>query len=280
LTHTHHALRKVLGGFDHQSSSTPFVVRFSQDDVAFLKVQDFTLAVDTADASVSMPLVGGWYERHMQALYRKWLEPGMTVMDIGANIGLYSMLAARLVGDSGKVICFEPNSENCRLILLSTWKNGFENVDLYPMAVSDSTGAVLFGTHIGSNGGLVSMNESSLLSPNCIVVPTTRIDELILDRVDLIKIDVEGAEGLVVRGAQNLIEKHKPIVTSEFSMEMLSRVSGMPGKEFLSFFQERGYDIFLIDRHSSDLVRLEDIDSFVDNYGPPIRIEDLAFIPH
>jgi hypothetical protein len=97
--------------------------------------------------------------------------------------------------------------------------------------------------------------------------------------VDLVKIDVEGAEGLVIRGAQDLIERHRPIVTSEFSMEMLPRVSGMPGKEFLSFFQARGYEIFLIDRNSSDLIRIEDIDSFIANYGPPVRIEDLAFVP-
>jgi len=189
-------------------------------------------------------------------------------------------LAARQVGESGKVICFEPNSENCRLILLSAYKNGFKNVILYPMAASDRTGAVLLSTHLGSNGGLIPANERSLLSPNCRVVSAVRIDELILDPVDLIKIDVEGAEGLVIRGAQNLIERHRPIVTSEFSMEMLSRVSGMPGQEYLAFFQARGYDIFLIDRRSGDLVGIEDVDAFIAHYGPPVRIEDLVFVPH
>lgn len=276
----YHAFRTVLGRFDHQSSSTPITVRFSPEDIAYIELEGFSLAVDTTDISVSIPLRWGGYEPHLRALYRNWLKPGMTVVDIGANIGLYSMLAAQVVGDSGQVICFEPNSENCRLILLSTRRNGFKNVTLYPMAASDRTGVALFSMHLGSNGGLIPTNESSLLSPNCMVVPTVRMDELVLDPVDLIKIDVEGAEGLVIRGAQNLIERHRPIVTSEFSMEMLPRVSGMPGKEFLSFFQTRGYDIFLVDRKSSDLIRIEDIDSFIANYGPPVRVEDLAFVPH
>jgi hypothetical protein len=112
------------------------------------------------------------------------------------------------------------------------------------------------------------------------VVPTARIDELVLGPVDLIKIDVKGAEGLVIRGAQTLVERHRPIITSEFSIEMLSHVSGMPGQAFLSFFQARGYDIFLIAQSSSELVKIEDVDSFIANDGSPIRIEDLAFVPH
>ena len=105
------------------------------------------------------------------------------------------------------------------------------------------------------------------------------IDDLVLDPVDLIKIDVEGAEGLVIRGAQKLIDRCRPIVASEFSM-MLPHVSGMPCKEFLSFFETRGYDILLIDQNSSALTRIEDIDSFIANYGTPGRIDNLAFVPH
>src|SRR2546421_6316813 len=129
----------------------------------------------------------------------------MVVVDVGANLGFHSMLAANLVGRSGKVLCIEPNSENCRLILLSIDENQFSQVVLYPVALSNRQGYALFTAHIGSNGGFLPATEESLLSPNCVVVPTFPLDALIQGKVDFMKIDTEGAEGLIIGGAKSLI---------------------------------------------------------------------------
>jgi FkbM family methyltransferase len=271
--------RAIIGSYDHQVLRTPFAVRFSDKDLAYIPMHGFELAVDALDFSVSQPLASGSYEPHLRAFYESRLKPGMTFVDVGANIGLYSMLAAQLVGDRGRVISFEPNSENCRLILLSIIKNRFVNVSLFPLALSDMMGYTFFSTFLGSNGGMLPSDESVLNDPNCTVVPTMRMDDFIHERVDIIKIDVEGAEGLVVRGAQKLIEQHRPLVTSEFSMEMLPRVSRMPGLDYLNYFKEHVYDAFVIERGSGELVAIQSPEAFLDSYGPPTRIEDLVFVP-
>jgi FkbM family methyltransferase len=271
--------RAIIGSYDHQFLRTPFSVRFSDKDVAYVATPGFQLAVDALDFSVSQPLASGNYEAHLRAFYQARLKPGMTFVDVGANIGLYSMLAAQLVGDSGRVISFEPNSENCRLVLLSIIKNRFANVSLFPFALSDKTGYTFFATFLGSNGGMLPSDESVLNDPNCTVVPTMRMDDFIKERVDVIKIDVEGAEGLVVRGAQKLIEMHRPLVTSEFSMEMLPRVSRISGYDYLNYFKEHAYDAFIIDRASGELIAIQSAEAFLEAYGPPTRIEDLVFVP-
>ena len=271
--------RAIISSYDHQVLRTPFSVRFSDKDLIYIPLHEFQLAVDALDFSVGQPLASGGYESHLRAFYQTRLKPGMTFVDVGANIGLYSMLAAQLVGDSGRVISFEPNSENCRLILLSIIKNQFANVSLFPLALSDVTGYTFFSTFLGSNGGMLPSDESVLGDPNCTVVPTMRMDDFIHERVDIIKIDVEGAEGLVVRGAQKLIEMYRPLVTSEFSMEMLPRVSKMPGHDYLSYFRGHGYDVFMVDRGSGELLAIQSTESFLDSYGSPTRIEDLVFVP-
>jgi FkbM family methyltransferase len=274
--------RHVIGYFDHQFRHTPFSVRFAPADLSPMNVPEgFTLILDTADGSVSDYLLSrGDYEPHLVSFLKERIKPEMVVIDVGANIGFHTMLAARLVGAAGKVICIEPNSENCRLILLSANENQFGQVVIYPVAASDFQGYALFTTHIGSNGGLLRSTKKTLLDPSCVVVPTIRLDDIIKEKVDLIKIDTEGAEGLVVGGAKSLIEQQRPIVVSEFSKEMLQQVSGMSGTEYLTYFRSIGYNLHLINRQGGALHPILDVDLFLDNYKPAWRIEDLAFIPN
>jgi len=269
----------IINGYDRQTLGTAFTVRFSEKDIAYAKIRDCQLAIDKADLSIGQPVVRGQYEPHLINFYNERLEPGMVFLDIGANIGLFSMLAANIVGSGGKVICFEPNSENCRLILLSIAKNEFKNVTVFPVALGNENGHVLFTTHIGSNGGLVPNTNNTLLGSNCVVVPMMKLDHMINYKVDAIKIDVEGAEGLVVQGAKQLIEKFRPLITSEFSLEMLPRVSKISGRDYLKYFQSIQYDIYLVDRETYALVSIPDVNPFIDGYGELSRIEDLVFIP-
>jgi FkbM family methyltransferase len=203
----------------------------------------------------------------------------MTVVDIGADIGYYTLLAAGLVGEAGRVIAFEPNTENCRLILLSLRKNGLRNVTLFPLGLSGQAGLAFFSTHLGSNGGILPSEEATLLNPNCVVIPTMRLDDLLAETpIHLLKLDTEGAEGLIVGGARAVIERDRPIISSEFSTEMLGRVSGLSGRAYLDYFRSLGYKIFLIDRETSALLPIDDVASFLEEYVLG-RIEDLAFLP-
>ena len=207
-----------------------------------------------------------------------FLKPGMTFVDIGANVGFYSIIAGRVVGPEGRVLSFEPNSENCRLIMLSASRNHIDNLSLFPFALGDRTGQALFHTHIGSNGGLVGYESEALLNPTVVVVPIARLDDLVKESVDLMKIDVEGAESLVAQGAAGLIRRYRPTVVSEFSLEMLRRVSGVDGLEYLRFWTEAGYSISRLDRETHAPVAIDDPAEYLKGYGE-IQLEDLVFSP-
>jgi FkbM family methyltransferase len=272
--------RLVLAGFDHQTIATPFSVRLRSGDIAFASLEGIEVAVDHVDPSTSQLIERGVYESHVVRFLQQHLHIGTVFVDVGANIGFYSMLAARRVGSGGRVLSFEPNSENCRLILLGADKNGFDNIQLFPLAAGRETGHVCFSTHFGSNGGVNTREPTvALLSPNTLVVPSIRLDDIVDTKIDVLKMDVEGAEGMVVQGATGLIEKHRPIITSEFSLEMLRRVSGVSGLEYLKFFTDRGYCTYLLERGTDEVTQITDVEDFVAGFGDLSRIEDLAFLP-
>jgi FkbM family methyltransferase len=277
----HSTIRRIIGAIDRQRLSTPLHVHFDSNDVSFVDFDGFKLAIDLADSSVSVPIMHSHaYEPHVPAFMRNYIKPGMNVIDIGANIGYFTMLASTLVGDNGGVIAFEPNSENARLILLDIEINRARNVRLLPVALSNSMGNAYFSTHLGSNGGFLPSSAEILQSAQCVVVPIFRLDQLIHDRVDVMKIDVEGAEGLVVDGGWSTIENRRPVVVTEFSPEMLARVSGVQALDYLRRFVDTGHRVFHLERDKADGVGAEirDIRAFLEGYAET-RIEDLAFVP-
>lgn len=272
------ALRLMVSLFDRNFYQTPVYVRAGPADLKQIEVGSFKLIVDQSDFGVSMHISEDEsYEPHLMNFMRSTIKPGMAVVDIGANIGLFSMFAASL---GASVTSFEPNSENCRLLLMSAAANGFENrINLRPLALSSSEGYTCFSTFVGSNGGILPTKTETLSNPNCMVVPTARLDDLSLGKIDLIKVDVEGAEYHVLRGAEQTIRRFKPIITTEFSFEMLDRVSGVDGVEFLRWITNLGYEGALLGRNGVT-GPLGDLSTFRDRWGDnPVRIEDIAFLP-
>ena len=198
-----HGLRQLLTTFDRQFFPSPMSIRFGPSDIVTHALDNgMTIFLDREDGAVSRPLLNGDYEAHLVPTFRQFCRPGMTVVDVGANVGLYTLLASSLVGPSGRVVAVEPSSENCRLILLSVEANNVGNVELFPVALDAARGWSNLTGHFGSNGGLVSADPSSLKSGWSEIVPTFALDDLVEGKVDFVKIDVEGAEGRVVAGAR------------------------------------------------------------------------------
>jgi FkbM family methyltransferase len=271
-------IRRMLGAVEQQVQSTPFVVRLGPDDVTFRDVGPVRLALDAADASVSRQMESGSYEPHMTAIFEQFCAPGMTAVDVGANIGYFTLLASVLVGESGHVVAVEPNSENVRLLLASLGAAGCANVTVLPVGCDTEAGWSLFTSHVGGNGGLT--DRPDILAWPVAVIPVFPLDDLIQGGVDFLKLDVEGAEGRAVAGAQRILESCRPIVTSEFSVQMLSTVSRADPLEYLDQFSALGYDIHLVDRASGEPRRYRSAASLLDDWGPdPYRIEDLVFLP-
>jgi FkbM family methyltransferase len=270
-------IRRMLGTVEHQLAPTAFAVQLREGDAVRCQVGGVELLADAADAAVTPGLRAGDYEPHLTAVFERYCRPGMTVVDVGANLGYYSLLAARLVGPSGRVVALEPNSENCRLLLSSLRLGRVGNVDLVPIACDTTTGWAYYSTHVGSNGGLV--DDDDLLGRPGLVVPTFRLDDVVHERVDFLKLDVEGAEGRVVQGATRILEQDRPVVTTELKEEMLGRVSSMSLAEYLGFFEARGYAPVMLDKESGEERPYPDVAALLDAWEVKDELRDVLLVP-
>jgi FkbM family methyltransferase len=270
-------IRRMLGTVEHQVAPTTFSVQLTEDDAVRCTVGAVELLCDAADAAVTPGLRSGTYEPHLTAVFERYCATGMTVVDVGANLGYYSLLASKLVGPSGRVIALEPNSENCRLLLSSLRLANAANVELLPVAADVARGWAYYSTHVGSNGGII--DDGDLLSRPGVVVPTFRLDDIVEGPVGFLKMDVEGAEGRVVRGATGLIERDRPIVTTELKGEMLARVSGMSLADYLGYFESLGYTPSLLDEDSGAEKPYASVAALLTDLAGRDELHDVLLLP-
>jgi FkbM family methyltransferase len=153
-------------------------------------------------------LVTGAWELNETDLFRRLVKPGDTVVDAGANVGYYTVIGARLVGDKGKVYAFEPDPANFALLEKNVRLNGLTNVVLERKALSNRKGTVqLFIAD--ANKGDHRIYQPDGESRPWIDVEAVRLDEYFkgLGRgIDVLKMDVQGAEGLILEGMTGLLE--------------------------------------------------------------------------
>lgn len=198
----------------------------------------------------------GEYEPHVIRALETLLEPGMVVVDGGANIGIVTMAAAELVGPSGRVLAIEALSSNAALVRLSAAVNGYEQVEVRHAALDLVDGLRVIDTAAGSNGivaGDVRELLASGVEPETLavreVVETVTLDALTesATQVDLLKLDIEGAEGLALGGAERLLERHRPHIVMEYSPDLLSQVSKRSGADVIEGLLRRGYTAEVLD---------------------------------
>ena len=193
----------------------------------------------------------GTYELDKQGIVARFVKPGMTVLDIGGNAGFYTLAFSRLVGDSGHVYAFEPFAENANNILKHVALNSLVNVSLLQMAVSDRGGVV--GFHIASSNSMGSISDERNY-----VIPTNSLDGLIAEGEipvpDVIKMDVEGAESLVLKGAKNLLGNKKTVL-------IIALHGQRQRDECTKLLDSAGFDIFPLngERHSSGQLEVDEI---------------------
>ena len=215
-------------------------------------VGDFRIYVRGHDFGVGAALQRDkLWEEHVVREIRRVLTPGGVFLDLGAGIGYFSLLAASIVGDRGQVFAFEPEPGNFGLLTLSINENGFSNIRAHPHAVSDREETVLLGenlqignaTGIRSDGRARRDGEPSRTHLVRSVVLDAVLDAL--DRLDLIKIDIEGAEPRALEGMRTLIARHRPIILTEFFPGAIQRVSGRDPRLYLDQLRSLGYELFV-----------------------------------
>ncbi len=192
-------------------------------------------------------------EKLMTTLFTKFATPGMTVIDVGAYVGYYTLLAARSVGDKGKIFCFEPDPSNYALLLKNIEENNCSNVVPVQKAVTNTTGTIkLFMAKDPSGHSIVGGNPNQ----KAILVDSTTLDDFLGARVQpvhIIKIDVEGAENAVLQGMSKIIAKNPGLkIFTEFSPEALKTAGCLP-TEYFEKLANYGFDIYLIDEKKQSL---------------------------
>jgi len=182
------------------------------------------------------------YEPHVAERLNELLAPGSTFVDVGASIGFYTVLAARRVGSKGRVLAFEPGPQNLTLLYLNIYGNELANVEARQLAISDKSGFLLYNRE-GDNGQIAPFDGRTERLALSDLVPSATLDEALAaeDRVDVIKIDVEGAEGLVLRGAEKVLRDKRPRIIFEFSPPSLEATSQETGVALLDNLESMGY---------------------------------------
>lgn len=214
----------------------------------------------------------GTYEPHITKFLQATLKPSDTFVDIGANIGFFTLLAA---SKGCRVYAFEPHGKNVWLMQKSLAANSL-SAEIFPMALADAARLYLYAPTRG-NGQLSPLTDDAPTDEQ-IVLRTTTLDDALSDVLPkVIKIDVEGAEGLVLKGAQRILDL-KPIVVSEFSAATLPNVSGVSPEEYLDQFVRRGYSLAVL--HSdSTLIELSPSELIKASLASDANLVDFVAIP-
>ena len=144
-------------------------------------------------------------------IFMKEVSEGMKVVDVGANIGYYALIEARIVGNYGKVYAIEPEPKNFQLFKSNVELNNYsDRVELFNIAIGNKTGKELFEISDMSNTHRIA--KASDLSDKCIEVPITTLDEFLKDKsVDFVRMDVEGYEYFIVLGMEKTLKKNHPL---------------------------------------------------------------------
>jgi FkbM family methyltransferase len=200
-------------------------------------------------------LIEGGYETAECDFVARFLKPGMTVVDVGAHRGFYTLLFSKWVGRQGRVLSFEPSPRELRRLKLHLKINFCRNVQVEGCALGeeDSSAANLYV--VRENSVLNSLRPpDTVFSASPTPVAVRRLDDMLsqaqLENVDFVKLDVEGGELSVLRGAEQLLKKvPRPVILCEV-LEQLTRAWGYPARLVVEHLFQRGFVWFGLDAGS------------------------------
>jgi len=205
--------------------------------------EGFLLRVDGDSQTGRIAYATGSYEPRTTAVMKALLHRGDTVIDVGANIGYFSIVAARAVGPTGRVVAFEPVPAVRQALIANLTLNHLDHVTIRHEALSQNCGSVVF--HLGPtrDTGLGSLR--ALPGGHTLEVEQARFDDIWdrESRISLVKIDVEGAELLALQGMIACLKRDRPNLILEVTDEYL-RGLGSSATALLEFLVSLSYNVF------------------------------------
>jgi len=251
---------KLLGSFAGRGlGDLPLIMWFQSffyhhlkpSGIVLINVEGSAMHVDSRDTGVA-PFLLEWgiYEKYVTEIFKKLVRKGTVVVDVGANIGYYTLLAARLTGEKGKVYAFEPDPYNYGLLCKNIELNGYRNVIAAQKAVfSKSVRIPLFLDK--KNLGAHSLSAENVDKADSIMIDALSLDDYfkeINSKIDIVKMDVQGSEMAVLEGMANTINQNRNIeIITEFWPTGLRNAHVSP-RGFLEKLTEYGFALYQIGR--------------------------------
>ena len=254
----------------------PRYVRWLEDlDVVIVPREQMSQAV----------YVSGLYEPCTSLVLQRLLRPGDTFLDVGANVGWFSMLAARWVGPHGRVISLEPSERECRRLREHVARNHLANVCVLRLAAGRDEGAAVLHVADERHSGLNTLKPTfmyrDVAEAHTEPVRVTTLDRVVeqesVSVVHVIKIDVEGAEYDVLLGARRVLERHKPVVILEVAGE--AATAGHAERQALEdLLRSFGYAFAAIDADGLAIKRVDELTGEMENFvaAMPEVVNELA----
>jgi FkbM family methyltransferase len=202
-------------------------------------------------------------ESHEVSFVLSVLGPDMIFFDVGANAGLFAITTAKKIG-GGQVYAFEPCSSTCRLLQENLQLNGLANVHVEQAALGDSIGKGVLQVNARGRDGLNTLGRATHPHSRVVAqeeVPVTTVDTFLkergIPRVDVMKVDIEGAELMLFRGARGLLERaDAPLILYE-GFGFLTRGFGYHPVEILWFLESCGYSLFALNSETGETSELK-----------------------
>lgn len=221
------------------------------------------------------------FEEAEIAFVQKLLRPGMTVLDVGAHHGLYTLLASKRVGNRGRVLAFEPSQRERKRLRRHLRMNFCRNVEVHPCALGEKRGEADLFLVQGKEDWCNSLRAPQIDAPVVAVrVQVQRLDDLLgefgMRHVDFVKLDAEGAELSFLRGACRTIRAARPVILAEVQ-DLRTRPWGYPAREIVEFLARENYGWFAVNANSN----LQPVSTQLKLYGanlvalPEERVDDI-----
>ncbi|MEK7263732.1 MAG: FkbM family methyltransferase [Bacteroidota bacterium] len=241
-----------------------FYTLLRPNDITQIEIEGFKLFVDPTDEAIGkLFLVHTRYEQAETDLIKSILKPGNTFVDVGANIGYYSLLASQCVGEKGKVYSFEPAPNNFSLLQKNIAANKLQNIIATQKAIAEKQGILRLFMDEHLSGGHQIFDSG--LKSHSVDVETISLDEFFLPKnvkIDLLKIDIEGAEMFALEGVKKTIASNPTMkLITEFYPVMIERCGFSPEK-YLEVLRGFGFTLSIIDEEKHSIVPADNKEVF------------------
>lgn len=222
--------------------------------VLLLTASGLKMYVDSRDVSISPHLIlDGVWEEWTEAVLRRLLRQGMSVIEVGANVGYFTLTMARAVGPTGRVIAFECDSELAQTARDNIEINGLQRTaTIVERAVGDRDGTAAFyraDRHRGGGSTVKGLEQNPMMATDqrtALEVPMTTLDAFIAQekiQPDLIKLDAEGAEPAILRASPTLLGSRRPLTLVMEFFPRFVREAGDDPTSLLQLMAERGFGL-------------------------------------